>query len=260
MTSTFITTLSCRLPGDDLELAFVIRSQLPFMATMAHVPEIIDLETDSDGSSTPIRRPLGFQAVDPVFDMPGGLNNEYPLTYNAVPSTVRNGSPWSFDDYLDFEEDNMNPALPRMGQRSELSASAAQLPRRPRMSSPAAQSVPLRPPASLSYERCLSEVLELFPDISCDHVKTLYDTEMQHNRAGSSPSTMVQDLIEKILEKGKYPKEKDRLNDLKRKRSRDSDQEELAELRNAEGARAIEGFMDCFSIGSPNMHPYYKIS
>ncbi len=229
------------------------------MATMAHVPEIIDLETDSDGSSTPIGRPLDFQAGDPVFDMPGGLNNEYPLTYNAVPPTVRAGSPWPFDEYLDFEEDYINPPLPRMGQHSGPPASAAQLPQRPRMSSPAAQSIPLRPPASLSYERCLSEVLELFPDISRDHVKTIYDTETQHNRAGSSPP-MVRDLIEKILEEGKYPKEKDRLNDLKRKRSRDSDQEELAELRNAEGARAIEGFMDCFSIGSPNMHPYYKIS
>lgn len=230
------------------------------MATMAHIPEIIDLETDSDGSSTPIGRPLDLQDGDPVFDMPGGLNNEYPLIYNGVHPTIRAGSPWPFDEYVDFEEDYMNPALPRMGQRSGPSASAAQLPQRPRMSSPAAQTVPLRPPTSLSYERCLSEVLELFSDISRDHVKTLYDTEMQHDRVDISPSTMVQVLIEKILEKGKYPKEKDRLNDLKRKRSRDSEQEELVELRNAEGARAIEGFMDCFSIGSPNMHPYYKIS
>jgi len=230
------------------------------MTTMAHVPEIIDIETDSDGSSSPIRRPLGFDAVDPVFDMPGGLDNEYPLIYNGVPPIVRAGSPWPYNDFLDLEEDYMNPALPRMGQRSGPSASAAQLPQRPRMSSPAAQSVNLRLPASLNYERCLLEVLELFPDISRDHVKTLYDTEMQHDRPGNSPSTMIQDIIEKVLGKGKYPREKDRLNDLKRKRSRDSDQEELTELRNAEGARAIEGFMDCFSIGSLNMHPYYKIS
>lgn len=226
---------------------------------MAYVPEIIDLETDSEGSSTPIGRPLDFQAVDPVFDVPGRLNNEYPLTYNAVRPTVRAGSPWPFDEYLDFEN-YINPSLPGMGQRSGPAASAAQLPQRPRMSSPAAQPVPIRPPTSLSYERCLSEVLELFPDISRDHVKILYDTKLQHDRTESPPPTIVQDLIEKILEKGKYPKEKDRLNDLKRKRSRDSDQEELAELRNAEGARASEGFMDCFSMGSPNIHPYYKIS
>ncbi len=227
---------------------------------MAYIPEIIDLETDSDGSSTPIRRPMDFQAVDPVFDMPGRLNNEYPLTYNAVHPNIRADSPWPFDEYLDFEEDYMNPAFPSMAQRPGPSASAAQLPQRPRMSSPAAQSVPLRHPASLSYERCLLEVLELFPDISRDHVKILYDAKTQRDRAESPPSTIVQDLIETILEKDKYPKEKDRLNDLKRKRSKDSDQEELTELRNAEGARAIEGFMDCFNIGSPNIHPYYKIS
>jgi len=119
---------------------------------------------------------------------------------------------------------------------------------------------PLQPSDALSSEKCLSEVLEVFADISHDHVKQLYDHEAQLGRLDNTAPSAVHNVIEKILENGKYPKEKDRLNELKRKRSRNNDEEELAELRSGEGAKALEGFMDCVDVGHPSIHPYHKIS
>ena len=78
-----------------------------------------------------------------------------------------------------------------------------------------------------SFQNCHARILELFPDISSDHVQQLYDTRMEtplglHDDLGH-------ELIMQILDAGKYPKERDRLNDLKRKRSpEDSDTEEIA--------------------------------
>lgn len=81
------------------------------------------------------------------------------------------------------------------------------------------------------YEACLQEVLEVFPDISRDHVQQLYDAQMPVPMDGQ---TIPQHLISQILDKGKYPKEKDRLKELKRKRFVDSDEEEVAYLKNLE--------------------------
>ena len=87
---------------------------------------------------------------------------------------------------------------------------------------------------SPAYGSCLTEILELFPDISHDHVEQLYNANVQDFRGHRTRFSLVQHLIEKILDSGKYPKEKDRLKELKRKRYRDSDEEELAELQNAQ--------------------------
>ena len=86
-----------------------------------------------------------------------------------------------------------------------------------------------------SYETCRREVLEVFPDISTDYVKQLYDIQVHsRNSFQQQEEVNAQILIEKILEKGTYPKERDRIKDLKRKRSQGNpDEEEAARWKNA---------------------------
>lgn len=94
------------------------------------------------------------------------------------------------------------------------------------------------------YQECLDEVLEVFPDISRDHVQQLYNTRVQSwGPYGVVGST----FIEQILDAGTYPKEKDRLKDLKRKRSvKTSDEEEASRWKHF-GFRA-------------NPHQYFKVA
>ncbi|KAL8833549.1 MAG: hypothetical protein Q9170_004204 [Blastenia crenularia] len=89
--------------------------------------------------------------------------------------------------------------------------------------------------AMVTYENCLQEVLEIFPDISREHVKKLYD-ERQTNGAVASTISIPQALISLILDGGTYPKERDCLNELKRKRlsEQDNDDKKAAEWKNAE--------------------------
>ena len=87
------------------------------------------------------------------------------------------------------------------------------------------------------YEACLAEILEVFPDICHDHVRQMYDAQVQKNvdhdlqRLG-----ITQELILQILDIKKYPKEKDRINELKRKRSDtvNSDEEEAARWKDVD--------------------------
>ena len=81
--------------------------------------------------------------------------------------------------------------------------------------------------AILPYDACLAEIIEVFPDISREYVQSLYNN-LDH-RHGPHAQTAAQVLIEKILDGGNYPREKDRIKELKRKRSdRNSDEEEAA--------------------------------
>ncbi|KAL8716594.1 MAG: hypothetical protein Q9225_006084 [Loekoesia sp. 1 TL-2023] len=91
------------------------------------------------------------------------------------------------------------------------------------------------PPAMATYEQCLQEVLEVFPDISHEHVKELYDGR-QTVEVVAPNIPMPEALISLILDGGKYPKERDRLNELKRKRLSElnSDDERAAEWKNAD--------------------------
>ena len=83
------------------------------------------------------------------------------------------------------------------------------------------------------YEKCLAELLEVFPDISREHVQSLYNRLDDQN--GLYAQTAAQALIEKVLDGGKYPKEKDRIKELKRKRGdKNSDEEEAARWKYAE--------------------------
>ena len=83
------------------------------------------------------------------------------------------------------------------------------------------------------YEQCLTELLEVFPDISRDHVQSLYNGLDHQN--GLHVQTAAQILIDKVLDGGKYPKEKDRIKELKRKRSdKNNDEEEAARWKYAD--------------------------
>ncbi|KAL8692598.1 MAG: hypothetical protein Q9218_002414 [Villophora microphyllina] len=90
-------------------------------------------------------------------------------------------------------------------------------------------------PPIMTSDSCLTEVLEVFPDISRDHVKSLYDT---HVSAGIQAfgGSLSEHLISQILDGGKYPKERDRQNELKRKRSsaQTSDDERAAKWQTLE--------------------------
>ena len=90
------------------------------------------------------------------------------------------------------------------------------------------------PPTVYSpYEDCLAEILEVFPDISREHVQSLYNNRThQDNPYGQSAAQI---LIDTILDAGKYPKERDRIKELKRKRSdKNSDEEEAARWKYAD--------------------------
>jgi hypothetical protein len=83
------------------------------------------------------------------------------------------------------------------------------------------------------YQTCLNRILEVFPDISHDHVQQIYNKDIEaigpyerHN------INMVERLVGKILESDKYPKQRDRVRELKRKRSdKDVDEEEAAKWK-----------------------------
>ncbi|KAL8931032.1 MAG: hypothetical protein Q9208_000134 [Pyrenodesmia sp. 3 TL-2023] len=88
-----------------------------------------------------------------------------------------------------------------------------------------------QPQIVISYGSCLTEVLEIFPDVSHEYVKNLYDQHPNIRTAGRSPTA---DIISKLLDEKEYPKESDRLKERKRKRrsEADSDNERAAEWRN----------------------------
>ncbi|KAL9103910.1 MAG: hypothetical protein Q9163_001103 [Psora crenata] len=85
-----------------------------------------------------------------------------------------------------------------------------------------------------TFGTCVKDILEVFPDISHEHVRDLYNTQAaSHDYA----QTLAQQLIERILDSGPYPKERERLRkskELKRKREdKNSDDEEADRWRSA---------------------------
>ncbi|KAL8640024.1 MAG: hypothetical protein Q9228_003013 [Teloschistes exilis] len=91
-------------------------------------------------------------------------------------------------------------------------------------------------PLIVTFDSCLTDVLELFPDISHHHVKSLYDEHVSTGLQAFGRSLSEQ-LIFQILDGGKYPKERDRQNELKRKRSvlQTSDEERAAKWQTHDG-------------------------
>ncbi|MCJ1394416.1 hypothetical protein MMC18_007294 [Xylographa bjoerkii] len=78
------------------------------------------------------------------------------------------------------------------------------------------------------YQLCLDKVLEVFPDVCRDHVRTLYDTHAAAFPAERSQfvnEELSQAVVMQILDAEKYPTEKDKKKKLKRKRIEGSDDE-----------------------------------
>ena len=115
---------------------------------------------------------------------------------------------------FDFDGDLINPALLNMED-------SPGLPHRPNM----------EVPSSSGFDGCLEKILELFPDISHQYCREIYDAQLPNPVQGQ---LIAPTLITQILDKGKYPKEKDRQRELKRKRLISSDDEEIAYLKNLE--------------------------
>lgn len=89
-------------------------------------------------------------------------------------------------------------------------------------------------PVSEPYAICLEKVLELFPDIAHDHVRKLWEAGQTSSTIGREETVTSQQLVEVLLDGGSYPKERDRLRDLKRKReSADDPEHEAAKWRHA---------------------------
>lgn len=84
----------------------------------------------------------------------------------------------------------------------------------------------------LNFDNVCHEVVEVFTDISLDHVRQLYEARVLRDntleRAG-----LAQEIILTILDGKTYPKEKDSIREKKRKRSQDIDidEEEAARWR-----------------------------
>ena len=194
------------------------------MATMTHAPEVIEIQDDSDESSISIGSPLNFLDFESEI-----WGDELPVDFDGtLPPAFQHRS---VNPTLDFERIAMDPSFSIMEPHIGTSAPTEQLPRELGGRVPSSTSIAL--PTLPAPENCLKEIIEVFPDISHDHVLQLYEAEVQSQQLGDMAANVVQNLIEKILEKGRYPKEKDHLNELKRKRLHDSDEEELAEFKNA---------------------------
>ncbi|KAL8985473.1 MAG: hypothetical protein Q9177_004425 [Variospora cf. flavescens] len=76
-------------------------------------------------------------------------------------------------------------------------------------------------PTPISYETRLAQVLDVFPDVSHDYVRKLYDARQRNGALGA------EGLISQILDEDNYPKERDRLNELKRKRMSEPDDDQV---------------------------------
>ncbi|MCJ1397728.1 hypothetical protein MMC11_000924 [Xylographa trunciseda] len=79
------------------------------------------------------------------------------------------------------------------------------------------------------YQLFLDKVLELFPDVCRDHLRTLYDTyavAFPGERSQLVNEELSQVVIVQILDAEKYPTERDKKKKLKRKRTEGSDDEE----------------------------------
>jgi hypothetical protein len=88
--------------------------------------------------------------------------------------------------------------------------------------------------ASYNEDVFLEKVVDVFPDISREHVRGLYKNHKAKLQPGQVVTDFLERVIEEILADGPYPKQESR----KRKRAPsvlEEDSEEIATLRSAEG-------------------------
>ena len=82
------------------------------------------------------------------------------------------------------------------------------------------------------YEKNFKEIIEVIPDVSHEYVRELFDPRMRNLLLAGvdtqeNEGDIISSVITQILDKGKYPKEKDRQKQLQRK-SPDSRQWDFA--------------------------------
>ncbi|KAL8871596.1 MAG: hypothetical protein Q9174_002608 [Haloplaca sp. 1 TL-2023] len=92
-------------------------------------------------------------------------------------------------------------------------------------------------PSPSYFSTCLQQVLEVIPDVSHDHVQTLYNGLLSGETQVAAGVPLSELLIAQLLDGGKYPRERDLQRELKRKRSmtrQDSDEERKAKWQTPE--------------------------
>ncbi|KAL1626786.1 hypothetical protein SLS56_006688 [Neofusicoccum ribis] len=86
-------------------------------------------------------------------------------------------------------------------------------------------------PRPMTEDQCLAKVLEIYPDISHDHVRTMFRDGLEVGM--QADSTWCDQLIVRILDEGRYPTEREAQRAaLKRKREPEEDDFEQDPLEN----------------------------
>ena len=90
--------------------------------------------------------------------------------------------------------------------------------------------VPASEETTFSEEQCLRTVLEVFPDVSHEHVRKCMTARLATGTVAGPPNQTIPHLIiEDLLATTSYPTERDRIKILKRKR--DSPEVEAAKWK-----------------------------
>lgn len=123
------------------------------------------------------------------------------------------------------------------------------------------------------FEKCQKQILDVFPDISLEHLKSLYDACLSRRLEKVPPAAddLAQELIAQILDREKYPKESERRRELKRKRSAaaTSDDERATKWRNTSradtelasyGSQAYVKLPFCLTVLSPPLLFFQTLS
>ena len=102
-------------------------------------------------------------------------------------------------------------------------------------------------PSHIQYEKCLETLVEIFPGISLEYVRELYNTCIQASQSIPDTSRVrraFEEMALQIVDANPYPKEKDRINELKRKRSQavDSDKEDMLQRKSSRKEQKNAGY------------------
>lgn len=145
---------------------------------------------------------------------------------------------WLFDGKLFFDDDDLAD-LPLLLSDDGVADSSDQNPQTliaepTRSDAPSSGLLGGQEPAHDEYKKCLETLLEIFPAISLEYVRELYNTWMQTPRSNADVNQVLrafEDITLQLLETKSIPKEKDRTNELKRKRpsALDSDKENMSQ-------------------------------
>ncbi|KAL2011185.1 hypothetical protein VTN00DRAFT_3903 [Thermoascus crustaceus] len=201
-------------------------SKHPAPVKMAQVPkgvEVIDISSDGesvatfrDGSDLNFQHNELFGLFDNRKDSENNILRElFPeIGRSASPGPTRKKrravNPFRWPDIadspvesIDLSNDDFSPAS---SYTSNTSITPSDIPK-PEMS---------------SEDACLARILELFPDISHQHVRELYNHHKNDDLTpGRAESRTIENIIEDILQNPPYPKQRD----AKRKRTPESDDE-----------------------------------